>query len=342
MSGTVLTISSRALLESCEGLGIDTAAILAAVGVERSVIDDPDARLPRQTVTALWQQAYRASGDANLALHAAEALRFGAYRVIDYLSAAAPTVGDAMVQVSAYFPIINSVVRLPVTDRGEEITMGIASPSDPGAISRPYVEYTFTAVFLRVREATGVRFPLKAVEFAFAPPSDTAEHERVFECPVRFGVAESLLRIGREAWQTESRRADPGLFGVLADHARILREKIPNEPSEVLDVRRAIVEQLKGGSPSLDQVAKRLAMSPRTLQRRLRERGLRYADLLDVTRAGAAKSYLRDRQISVAEVAYLLGFAEQSSFNRASKRWTGKAPNEYRKVLQSAHSTDPA
>ena len=70
---------------------------------------------------------------------------------------------------------------------------------------------------------------------------------------------------------------------------------------------------------------------PRTLQRRLREHGLSYADLLDTTRASAAKTYLGDREISVAEVAYLLGFAEQSSFTHAFKRWTGKAPNEFRK-----------
>ena len=61
--------------------------------------------------------------------------------------------------------------------------------------------------------------------------------------------------------------------------------------------------------------------------------GIRYADLLDNTRASAAKSYLGDREISIAEVAYLLGFAEQSSFNHAFKRWTGQAPNEYRKSI---------
>src|SRR5690606_16800270 len=136
----------------------------------------------------------------------------------------------------------------------------------------------------------------------------------------------------RDAWQMANHRADPDLFGVLEDHVRLLGERVPSEPAEVAEVRHAIVEQLKGGDPSLEQVAKKLAMSPRTLQRRLQEHGLRYADRRDSARAAAARSYLRDRQISMAEVAYLLGFAEQSSFNRAFKRWTGKAPNEYRKT----------
>ena len=333
MGGFVLTVSSRALLDACARMGIDTTAILDAVGVDRSVIDDPDGHLRSDQVRELWRRAYQASGDPDLALHAAEALRFGAYRVIDYLAASAPTVGLSIAQVSAYFPIINSAVRLPITERDSEIALGIVCPDDPAALSRPYVEYTFAAVVLRVREATNVRFPLEGVDLAFPAPASTAEHRRIFGCPVRFGADESALRLGRAAWETANTRANPDLFGVLADHARILGEKVPSEPDPVRDVRQAIVEQLKGGSLSLEAVAKQLAMSPRTLQRRLQEHGLRYADLLDTTRASAAKSYLSDRQVSIAEVAYLLGFAEQSSFNHAFKRWTGQAPTEYRKRM---------
>lgn len=331
MPGTLLTVSSRALIDSAARLGLDTDALLAAVGIDRSVIDDPDARLPREKVAALWQGAYAASGDPDLALHAAEALRFGAYRVVDYLAGAAATVGIALEQVSAYFPVINSVVRLPIAQEGDVVTMGIVSPDDPQALSRPYVEYTFAAVVLRVREATGVRFPLQAIDIGFPAPASAAEHERIFGCPVRFATATSALRVARDVWDTPSTRADPDLFGVLADHARILGEKVPTEAPEVTDVRRAIVAQLKGGTPSLDRVAKQLAMSGRTLQRRLQEHGVSYADLLDSTRAEAAKAYLKDRHISLTEVAYLLGFAEQSSFSHAFRRWTGQAPTDFRK-----------
>ena len=114
MGGTVLTVSSRALLDSCERLGIDTSALLRATGLTREIINDPDHRLSEQQVKELWRLAYQASGDTNLALHAAETLPFGAYRVIDYLAASAPTVGDAISHVAAYFPIINSAVRLVI------------------------------------------------------------------------------------------------------------------------------------------------------------------------------------------------------------------------------------
>jgi len=331
MAGMVLAVSSRALLDSCNRLGIDTAVLVAGAGIDRSVLDDPDGYLTADQVRELWRRAYQASGDPDLALHAAEALQFGAYRVIDYLAASAPTVGAAIEHACAYFPIINSAVRLPIERKNGEFAIGVTHLDDPTALTRPYVEYTFATFFLRVRQATNVRFPLARVDLAFPAPASVAEHERIFECPVHYDAKESAFHVARAAWETASGRADPVLFGVLSDHARILGQKVPTEPTQVREVRQAIVEQLKGGAPSLERTAKQMAMSPRTLQRRLRDHGVSYADLLDMTRADAAKSYLSDRQISVAEVAYLLGFAEQSSFNHAFKRWTGKAPGEYRK-----------
>jgi AraC-like DNA-binding protein len=333
MGGLVLTVSSRALLDSCARLGLDTEEILASAGVDRSTVEDPDGHLSAAQLGELWRRAYQASADPDLALHAAETLRFGAYRVIDYLAASAATVGLALTQVSAYFPIINSAVRLPITSSQGGLTLGIVCPDDPAALSRPYVEYAFAAVFLRVRAGTNVRFPLTRVDLAFPRPARVTEHERIFECPVRFDAERSALHISRAAWDTENSRADPDLFGVLADHARILGQRVPDEPLPVREARRVIVELLGHAAPSLEAVARQLAMSSRTLQRRLRDHGVSYADLLDRTRASAAKSYLTDQQISVAEVAFMVGFAEQSSFTHAFRRWTGQSPNEYRKQV---------
>ena len=96
-------------------------------------------------------------------------------------------------------------------------------------------------------------------------------------------------------------------------------------------VREAIAVELRGGNPQLESIARRLAMSPRTLQRRLRDRGAFFNDVLDAMRFRAAKSYLAQGDTAGTEVAYLLGFAEQSSFNRAFKRWSGQTPTDYRR-----------
>jgi AraC-like DNA-binding protein len=331
MGGSVLSVSSRALLDACARLGLDTEQILRAAKLDRASIDDPDARIPIEQVDILWRKAYELSNDPNLALHAIEVLPFGAYRVIDFLASSAPTVGAALAKVSDYFPLINAVVRLPYSVGDRSVTFGVEAPSRPSAITRPYAEYTLAAVFLRTRVATNQPYRLQRVEFSHPRPPDISEHERIFECPVRFGAETCQLVIARDVWDTPRTGGDPNLFSVLDTHARMLLDRLPSPADIVGQVREAIEAELRGGDPKLESIARRLAMSPRTLQRRLRDHGVLFNDVLDAMRFRAAKSYLAKGDVAGTEVAYLLGFAEQSSFNRAFKRWSAQTPTEYRR-----------
>jgi AraC-like DNA-binding protein len=329
--GSTLSVSSRAMLDACARLGLDTGPILAAANLDPGTLQDPDARIPLDQVAALWRKAYEVSGDPNLALHAIEVLPFGAYRVIDFLAASAPTIGAALTKVSDYFPIINAVVRLPYVVGDRHVTLTFEAPSRPSTLTRPYAEYTMAAVFLRTRIATNRSYPLVRVEFSHPRPSDISEHERIFECPVRFGAESCQLVIARDVWDTPRTGGDPTLFSILEAHARLLLDQVPTPPDIVDRVRKAIQAELRGGNPRLESIAKGLAMSPRTLQRRLSDHGVVFNDVLDEMRFRAAKSYLAQGDVAGSEVAYLLGFAEQSSFNHAFKRWTGQTPTEYRR-----------
>jgi AraC-like DNA-binding protein len=95
-------------------------------------------------------------------------------------------------------------------------------------------------------------------------------------------------------------------------------------------VRQILSQGLRGGDPSLTAIAKQLGYAPRTLQRKLQEAGTSYHTLLDEMRQELSFYYLRDAQIAVSEVAFLLGFSETSAFHRAFKRWTGTSPGEFR------------
>jgi AraC-like DNA-binding protein len=324
------------MVDACARLGLDTTQILEAAGLDLATLDDPDVRLPVEQVEALWRKAYELSNDPNLALHAIEVLPFGSYRVIDFLASSAPTVGAALAKVADYFPIVNAVVRLPYVVGDREVTFGVESPLRPATVTRPYAEYTLAAVFLRVRIATNQQFPLIRVEFSHPAPPDISEHERIFECPVFFGCDACRMVLARAVWDMPRTGSDPHLFAVLETHARMLLDQVPHPDDIVNSVAQAIAEELRGGNPQLETVAKRLAMSPRTLQRRLRERGVLFNDLLDTARFRAAKTYLAKSDVAGTEVAFLLGFVEQSSFNRAFKRWSGQTPTEYRRRLPVA------
>jgi AraC-like DNA-binding protein len=115
----------------------------------------------------------------------------------------------------------------------------------------------------------------------------------------------------------------------------MLLGQLPRASDAVAQVRAAIHGELKGGDPSLDHVARKLGTSRRSLQRRLADEDLTYAQVLDDVRSTMARAYLAQRDLSIAEVAYLLGFTEQSSFTRAFRRWTRTSPGEFRRASQT-------
>ena len=328
--GTVLTVSSRALVQACERLGVDTRTLLDGAGVSQRTLDDPDARLHASAVSALWRKAYEMSGDPVLSLHAAEACPVGAYKVIDFMGHNARTVGEAFTLAARYFKLVNTAVSLPIDAAGDPIVFGIVDETSPEGVSRQYAEYCFASFFLHIRATTGMPFRLQRVQLTHLRPVDTAEHERIFGCPIDFGARRTCMLVARNAWDSPAKSPHIGLLEVLSQHADLLLERLPKGPGLVERTRSAINRQLRGGDPSLEPVAAELALTPRTLQRHLRELGYSFHTLLDEVRQGAAGLYLQQPDIAIAEVAYLLGFSDQSTFNRAFKRWYGVTPKQYR------------
>ena len=335
-SGTVLTVSSRALVGACERIGLDTEVLLRHAGISREILEDPDARLEASKVSALWAKAYELSRDPVLSLHAAESCPLGAYKVIDFMAANASTVGEAFRYAARYFWLINTAIRLPIDESGDPITFDVVDESGPMGVTRPYAEYCLAAFVLRVRATTGVEFPVRSVSFVHRTPPDIREHERIFGCPVKFEANHNRLDIDRQAWETRATGANPGVLKVLTEHADMLLQKLPRGPDLVERTRRAIGERLRGGDSSLESVARELSTSARSLQRHLHEIGYSYHALADEVRAATARLYLAQPDIAIAEVAYLLGFADQSTFNRAYKRWTGSTPARSRALFRGA------
>jgi AraC-like DNA-binding protein len=120
---------------------------------------------------------------------------------------------------------------------------------------------------------------------------------------------------------------------------RLLKEHLESDSSEpprlgpLQAVRKAIAESLKDGKPKLIQVAKKLELGPRSLQRRLKSHGMDFKEIVTETRCRLALTYLNDTKTTVTEIALSLGYSEVSAFNRAFKRWTGSSPLTYRRVI---------
>lgn len=271
--------------------------------------------------------AFERANDPHLALHAAEALPFGAYKVVDYLCAHSPTVADACRRLAAFFRIVDVRAVLDVDPSEPALEMRTASGAELPAAAQ---EYTFAAIVQRLMRCTEPGWGPAAVELTFAAPADTSEHARVLGAPLRFGSSRPRIVFSDDAWASPIVDSEPALLAVLDDHAARLLAELP--PSDELpgQVRSAIAAELAEGEPTPARVAKRLATSERTLQRRLKERGLTFAGLLDEARFAVARAHLREPRMALAEIAWLLGFSDQSAFTRAFRRWSGETPGAWR------------
>ena len=137
----------------------------------------------------------------------------------------------------------------------------------------------------------------------------------------------------REAGQLPMRSGDAILHDVLERQAAEIAARLPKGDGVAAEVRRILVTRLSQGDMQIDDVARELATSSRSLQRRLSEAGISYQQLLDDMRREAAHTYLTNPTLAIGEVAYLLGYSEPAAFHRAFKRWNGITPQAFRQQV---------
>ena len=329
MTASVLSIASRALLEACERLGLDPAGLAAEAGLRLEQLRSPDARVRAEQADALWLAAYARSSDPALALHAVEQLPAGTYRVLHYLLANSGTLGDGLERACRWFDLVDGRVALSATVDSGVARLRMEIPVVPGGVPRPPAEYTLAALLAGARALLPDLAPLR-VRFSFAEPADAAEHRRVFGCPVEYAAEHTELLFTRTDWNRRVPGADDALLVLLEQHAASIRAGLPDREDLLARLQDEVAAELPGGAPSLADVARRLGMSARTLQRRLAAEDTTFAAQLDVLRQRLARVHLADDDVALCEVAWLLGFSEQSAFTRAFKRWTGVSPSAWR------------
>ena len=171
-----------------------------------------------------------------------------------------------------------------------------------------------------------------AVEFAYPAPSDPAPYREAFLCPVSFNAPRHSILFARADMTAPLPTSNP----LLAElHERFAGKYLRQFDHALTSyrVREVIVRRLPDGEPRRDEVAGELCMSERTLQRRLETEDTSFVQLLDDTRRELADQYLGRLNMSLAQAAYMLGFADQRGFFRACKRWFNVSPGQYRDQL---------
>lgn len=191
-------------------------------------------------------------------------------------------------------------------------------------------EQTIVAIAQISREVSQESFVPEAVYFKHESPGDVSAHEAYFGCPVHYNTDRDALEVSEATLRTPNKLGDASISEFFDAHLDKELSATTDHTSLARRLRIQISRSLSEGVPKVSEMANRLSMSSRTLQRRLSEQGLSFQNLVDDSRRDLALRLLRKSDYSLSEVAFLTGFSEQSSFNRAFKRWSGQTPRSYR------------
>ena len=327
---TISLSAATGLIDAIAAKGGDPDQVLRSLGLRRRDVSDPHGVIVCATFARLLEAAAEATGDACFGLHFGERYNPKNVGPLTYLALNSPTFGTAFENIARYLSVHNEGARTSFAVEGARAYFR-HEVSDPSiAALRQHNEYSLAVARNVLRLMAGSQWAPAEVQFAHPAPRDPTEHVRVFAAPVVFGAAMNAFVIEREFADRPVPAADERLYPILKRYLDDALLEAPREDGLLAAARRAVGESLRDGAPDLPRVARKLAMSRRTLQRRLREEGLDFKRLVDDTRRRFSLSYLRDRKHTLTEVACLLGYSEVSAFNRAFRRWTGATPSEYR------------
>ena len=193
-------------------------------------------------------------------------------------------------------------------------------------------EATISATVVVLKAMTEKDIMPETVTFQHDPPNELDSYHRAFQCPILFNQPHYSITYLTKDLETRTAKADEQINQFLLERVDEETKGLEfNATKLAVDVEELIKNALPSGIPGVTQIADHLGMSNRTLTRRLGENGVSFRDLIQKVQAEVTKSLLKDTSRSVAEIAFEAGFSEQSAFNRAFKRWTGKSPVDYRK-----------
>jgi AraC-like DNA-binding protein len=320
----------QAVVAGAAAAGVPPDELLRAAGLAAADLADPDGRLPRACEVRLWQEAARSTGDDCFGLHLSGTLAVGDLGALGFAVRSSATVFDAYQRVARYLHVLAQGAVLQIHLDGDAARLRHMPPLLAPAPSRHAVEFLMANLLLVGQRGVGAAITPRAARFRHTAPASTGEHRRVFGPGVRFAEEHDELVIDRELLSRPQVQAEPALCEVLDRHLSALADRLPADGGFLERVSGCIVAELSRGEPTLLSIARRLHMSPRSLQRRLQQEGSSLQSLLGDLRADLAVRYLGESRESISEVAFLLGFSEVSTFHRAFKRWTGETPAAYR------------
>lgn len=332
-SPSVSVALTRILKNYAERLGMDFAMIAGGAGVDAAILADERARISARQFELMWQQIYSGCEDPHPGLSFGRELvrHYPGGSVLFTMMINCATIGDALDAFVRYHRIMADAIQPRMRRDGGRVRLSWKAsprgfPEHPVLAEALICAYHFILKHLSQGEINPI-----AVCFTHDGAEDMVPYRRLFKAPITFGAEQNELIVDSAVMDIKILMASRELYNVLENHAARISDSIGKAEEWSNKVIRVISRMvMKGIKPTIDSVSKELALSKRSLQTNLKRERTTFRKCLENVRQQTARDYLLRPDVSLCDVAFLLGYSEQSAFNHAFKRWTGKSPQDYR------------
>ena len=318
-------LSLRLQLQGLATLGLDSERVRARLG---PLPNEPDALVPAQAYLDMWEEAERLHGLPGLPSALAQAIPFGAFGALDYLVGSADTVAGCCESAMLHFAMVAIDVGLEIDAlEGGAHAVRVRAL---GEMPAQALEFTLATVFSRLRHVSGGAFVPRMLGLPVARPASDTVRVSLYGLSPAYQHPCAEMLIDGQSWQMPTRSADAFLHATLKALAAQLHLTRPGDSTVERALRARLRDALAQGRADAARMAVLLGVSERTLQRRLTELGRSFSDVVEDFRREEAARLLASPGMHLVEVAGRLGYAEQTSFTRAFRRWTGTTPGAWR------------
>lgn len=317
---------------------LDTATVLRAVGISDSMLNSDSSQLPFSRLLELVETASAVTGIDDLAIRLSKFLQPKGLGPLGYVALNSPTVGEAFKNTARYIRVLGDSLYAGVQTSPKGLILDYVVEGLPEFPKRQDAEMTAVIALNAARTMLDSNVSPLEVHFEHSPPKDIKPYRKFFGAPILFGQGINRMIFSLDLAGRPVKGADPILLSIVTEHLdRILADK-PR-----IDELEAVIEVIVRGSintgpVSLERVASRLNVTPRTLQRHLNKRGLSFGAIVDRIRNERASSLLIESNLQIKEIALLTGFARSAAFAKAFKSWNGLSPNDFRKKGEAKKS----
>ena len=328
---TYLVRVVRLLLDDAIRAGANREALVANLDLDVKILDEPDARLPLAKVAAIVRTVIAHAPGPAFGLHAGSARKTKDAGLIGYAMLHSATLRGALGRLVRYGRIMGDHNRIELDEAESSATITFEGHPVLEAIHE-YTELSVAWLVAGMREITATALAPREVRFPYPERPHGADLRAFLRCPIQFEAAHTALVMKREDLDLRVVGSDPTLVGYLDRLADEAVKSLGDSGSTTGRLRQVLWSTLSDGAPTLAAAATAMAVSPRTLQRRLRDEGTTFAGALTALRQELAVRLLEDRSLAVYEVGFLLGYAEPTAFHRAFRRWRGVSPKQFRET----------